>query len=425
MEEAKHFQSEMKYDLPTYREFQKLNVQAHLRNTIMYLIVTLCLLFLIFMLRYAANPVTLLLLSLLWLGVHLHQWHRIRSGGVEYKRMLRSNNGLPPEIRVIVDDSCIKTLNLNSSQEVTTPFTALRFLMESKNLLVLVDDLKMCHPVDKRNLEGGSAEELTAYLKQNCPKLKKRIRKGLLGRIAAYLCVAISVLALLVSLAHLLKIPEKLSGQLHNGMTYQQMAQELENLDIHISRQTIQEMVAYDAEYAMEYGDYYKHNPQASKVLDMLYWEGAGIYDSETGLWTPSSSGIYWFDMEVFDVSRMYTDFLMGVDAMDEALTFSGITEDYSSVNWETGTGIATVSFDYCGKTYHINASFDQDWFDPLVLTHVARILDQDTAPEKLWFTYDGQALFLYYGTPEQAEILAKKTGTIWLDPVKNPVYGG
>lgn len=415
----------MKYELPTYREFQKLNIQAHLRNTIMYFSVALCLLFLIFMLRYATSPVTLLLLSLLWLGIHLHQWRRNRSGGVEYRRLIRSNNGLPPEIRVIVEETGIKTLNLSSTQEVSTPFSALRYLMESKNLLVLVDDLKMCHPIDKRCMEGGSAEELTAYLKQNCPKLKKKIRTGRMGMIAQYLCIAVSILSLLVSLAHLLKIPEKLSGQLHNAMTYQQMAQELEILDIHISYQTIQELEAYDAEYAAEYGDYYKDNPRASKVLDMLYWEGAGIYDSETGLWTPSSSGVYWFDMEVFDVSRMYTDFLMGVDAMDEELTFSSITEDYSSVNWETGTGIATVSFDYCGKTYHINASFDQDWFDTLVLTHVARILDQDTAPEKLWFTYDGQALFLYYGTPEQAEILEKKTGAIWLDPVNNPVYGG
>lgn len=425
MEETKHFQSEMKYDLPTYQEFQKLNVAAHLRNTIMYFSVALCLLFLIFMLRYATRPSTLLLLSLVWIGIHLHQWHRSRSGGVEYKRMIRSNNGFPPEVSVAVMDSCVKTRNLNSSQEVTTSFSSLRYLMESKNLLVLVDDLKMCHPVDKRNLEGGSAEELTAYLKQNCPKMKKRIRKGNFGRVAQYLCIVICVLALLVSLAHLLKIPEKLSGQLHNAMTYQQMAQELETLDIHVSPRTIRELEAYDAEYALEYGDYYKDNPQASKVLDMLYWEGAGIYDSETDLWTPSSSGVYWFDMEVFDVSRMYTDFLMGVDAMDEALTFSGITEDYSSVNWETGTGIATVSFDYCGKTYHINASFDQDWFDPLVLTHVARILDQDTSPEKLWFSYDGQALFLYYGTPEQTELLAKKTGAIWLDPVNNPIYGG
>ncbi len=425
MEETKYFQSEMKYELPTYREFQKLNIEAHLRNTIMYFSVSLCLLFLICMLRYATRPVTLLLLSLLWLGIHLHQWHRNRSGGVEYKRLLRGNNGVPPEIRVIVEQTGVKTLNLSSTQEITTPFSSLRYVMGSKNLLVLVDDLKMCHPIDKRNLEGGSAEELTAYLKQNCPKLKKRIRTGRLGRIARYLCIAISILALLISLAHLLKIPEKFSGQLHNAMSYQQMAQELEILDIHISDQAIRELEAYDAEYAAEYGDYYKENPRASKVLDMLYWEGAGIYDSETGLWTPSVSGVYWFDMEVFDVSRMYTDFLTGVDAMDEVLTFSNISEDHSSVNWETGTGIVTVAFDYCGKTYYINASFDQDWFDPLVLTHVARILDQDTAPEKLWFTYDGQALFLYYGTTEQAEILEKKTDAIWLDPVNNPVYGG
>ena len=112
------------------------------------------------------------------------------------------------------------------------------------------------------------------------------------------------------------------------------------------------------------------------------------------------------------------------MDALDEGITFTNITEDYSSVNRETGLGIATVSFDYNGKTYHINASFDQDWIDPLVITHIARILDQDEAPEKLWYCYDGQALYLYYGTLEQQELLETKTGNYWLDPVNNPIYG-
>ena len=61
MEESKHFQSEMKYELPTYREFQKLNIQAHLRNTIMYFSVALCLFFLIFMLS----------LSVFWMAPRL------------------------------------------------------------------------------------------------------------------------------------------------------------------------------------------------------------------------------------------------------------------------------------------------------------------------------------------------------------------
>ena len=51
------------------------------------------------------------------------------------------------------------------------------------------------------------------------------------------------------------------------------------------------------------------------------------------------------------------------------------------------------------------------------------RILDQDDAPEKLWYAYDGQALYLYYGTPEQEALLENKTGYIWLDPVNNPLY--
>ncbi len=372
-----------------------------------------------------SSPVRLLLVSLFSLGLFVFLWFRERNGGIGYKRMLHGNNGSPPRLRIMVGDSGMKSLNLDINQEVTTTFPSIRYLMESKNLLVLVDDLKMCHPIDKQNLEGGSSEELTAYLKQNCPKLKKRIRTGRFGRICMYLCIGINILALIFSLVHLLEIPERLNGQLRNSMSYQEMALELESLEIYISEQTIREMEEYDAEYALEYGEYYQDNPTASKVLDLLYWEGAGVYDEEAGIWTPSPSGVYWFDMEYMDVSRMYTDFLNGVAALDDTLTFSNITEDCSRVDLESGEGLVIVGFDYLGKHYEFAAKYDYGWFDVEILRELALILDSDADPENLWYSLDGQALYLYYGTAEQAELLKKKTGTFWLEPVNNPLYNG
>lgn len=423
MEENICFQSEFTYDLPAYREFTKLNLEAHVRNTVMYISVSVCLIYLICMLDYVTSPLILLVLSLVWLGVHLLQWHRGRKGGLDYKRLLRSNNGVLLRQMILVEESGIKARNPDTEREYTDTFDAVRYMMESKQLLVLVNDLKMCYVFDKANLQGGSRDELVAFLREKCPKLRKRIRNGTLGRISKILCVAVTILALVFSLAHLLHIPEKLSGQLTNDMTYQEMAEELAPLGISISDQTIRELEAYDAEYAAEHGDYYRENPYASKVLDMLYWEGAGIYDEATDIWTPSPSGVYWFDLEVYDVSCMYTDFLNGLNAMDESLEFSNLSQDFSSVDWESGTGIAKVSFDFDSQHYEINLTFDQDWFDPLMLTHVARILDRDPSPEKLWYSLDGQAVFLYYGTADQAESLEKKTGAIWLDPVNQPLY--
>lgn len=424
MEEKVRFRSDLQYDLPKYKDLSSLTIQVQLPNTIAYLFASLCMIFLIFMLRYGTRPMTLILLSLFWLGALGFRWYRERSGGIGYKRLLHSSNETPPLIRIILDDSGMKTINLTINQEVTTQFAALRYMMESRNLLVLVDDLKLCHPIDKRTLEGGSREELLAYLRENCPKLKKRIRTGWFGRISQYLCIAVAILALLISLATLLHIPEKLSGQLTNDMTYREMAEELAPLGIAVSDQAIRELEAYDVEYAAEYGEYYEENPYSSKVLDMLYWEGAGFYDEETDIWMPSASGVYWFDLEVSDVSCMYTDFFSGLAAMDESLSFFNVSQDFSSVDWESGTGIVTVSFDFESQHYEINLTFEQAWFDPLMITHAARILDQDAAPEKLWYAPDGQALYLYYGTAEQAEMLGKKTGTIWLDPVNQPLNG-
>lgn len=422
MEETRCYQSEFRYDLPSYREFTKLNVETHHRNTFLFFFASACVIYLTFMLRYLTSPVTLLLLSLLWLGLHLFRWFRSRNGGLDYQRLLRSNNGIIPRQIVLVEESGIKSQNPDTGKDICDNFDSIRYMMESSNLLVLVNDLKMCHILDKRNLQGGCRGELVAFLRQKCPRLRKHIRTGRLGRISKILCIASCVIALFFSLMFLFHIPERLSGQLTNDMTYQEMAQELAPLGISISDQAIRELEAYDAEYAAEYGEYYKENPYASKVLDMLYWEGAGFYDEETDIWTPSTSGVYWFDLEIYDVSCMYTDFLAGVDAMNDSISFSNISQDFNSVDWASGTGIVTVSFDCNSQHYEINLTFEQDWFDTLILTHVARILDQDADPGKLWYSPDGQALYLYYGTAEQVEILEKKTGTIWLDPVNHPM---
>ena len=423
MDENVKFQSEFRYDLPLYKELVSLNIQTTSRQNFALLVAIASLCLILTMLPYVSNYMLYALLSLVYLGTLFYPAIRNRNGGVGYKQILRRNNGEIPRNVLLLGPFGIKTVNPDLDKEAVVSLDSIRRLHESKNLLILEDDLGLWHILNKNGLEGGSRDEVIAYLQESCPKLKKHIRTGRFGRFIRAACMVLCVLTFLASLFYLLEIPEKLSGQLSNSMSYQEMAAELEIVGIHISDQAIRELEEYDASYALEYGDYYKENRTASKVMDLLYWEGCGIYDEETGEWTPSTSGIFWFDMEAFNVSRMYTDLLTGVGAMDEALSFTNITEDYSSVNWDTGLGIATVSFDYCGKTYRINASFDQDWIDPLVITHIARILDQDDAPEKLWYAYDGQALYLYYGTPEQEALLENKTGYIWLDPVNNPLY--
>ena len=166
-----------------------------------------------------------------------------------------------------------------------------------------------------------------------------------------------------------------------------------------------------------EYGtDYYEDTESNTKIIDLLYWEGTGIYDSETGEWTPSASGIFWFDMEVWNAGAIYSDFFRGLRAMHPELNFTNLQEDYSRVDMEAGTGTVGLSFDLNGTHYEMDAEYYYDWFDEGILMQILRMLRTDENSENLYFVNDGQAVFLYYGSPEQVKQLERKTGLDFSD---------
>ena len=411
MNEESRFRSVFCITRERYMEFTKLNTECHFRNTLLLALPALCMAYLIFMLRYGTSAVTVLFLSILWLGILLWRLLRNRDGGLEYKRLLHANGGCVPCRKISITGSGILEPSEGTGKDILTSFDSVRFLMESENLLVVVTTLKLAHVFDKTTLEAGTRDDLVACLRQNCPRLQKRIRTGILGRIVQWVLLGITVLALIVSLAVLLDIPAKLSGRMTNSMSYQEMARELEAFDIHISDQAIAEIKAFDAEYALENGDYYDDNPYASKVYDLLCWEGTGSYSESDYSWTPSVSGVYWLDMEVMFVDRIYSDFFAGVSAMAPELNITDVTEDYSGVDWENGTGEVTVTFCLDGTTHTMKLSMMQDWIDLNVLYDLAKLLEQDQDPRSLWRCPDGQGILLYYGTEEQVQALSKKTG--------------
>lgn len=417
MEEKICFQSEVHYDLATHKEFQKISVENHLRTTMFGLLYVGCMVYLLSSLSYSFTAKSALALSLFSLCLWLFQWYRNRDGGIDYKRILRSNNCVIPHDLITLDENGITRRNLSTEKEISVEFSSIREILETKNLLILVDDLRIGHIIDKSTLTGGSRDALVSFLRKSCPKIKKRVRTGRFGRMVRYLMYSIAIFSLLASLAVLLHIPEKLTGQITNDMTYEEMAAQLAELDILIDPAVIEELKQYDGEYSdFLYPDY-------PKVMNLLSLEGMGRHDYDTWEWTPSTSGVYWFDTEVMDAGAIYTNFLRGVDAMNENLTFSNVTEDYSSVDMESGMGIVTVSFDYLGKSYSINAQYEYDWFDTNMLTHLGRILKADSDLKDLWYTFDGQGVLLYYGTVEQVLALEQKTGLYFLDPCNNPLY--
>ena len=428
MDEHTPIQSQVNYDLPMHKEFSRINADAYGRNTLFLSLAVLCVLYLISSFDSSFTVRMFLLFSVVFSVIQLVSWYKNKDGGLQYKQTLHNNGGHPPRQLVTLEADGLRQRNLDTDNEQLEAYDSIRFLMESKNLLICATELKLCFLIDKRTLTGGTRDELVALLREKCPNLKKRIRKGTLGRLMRYLILALVLIGVIAALAILLHIPEKLSGQITNDMTYEEIAEELAELDIHISPSTLDALAEYESQAGVFYSSY-------PKALELLSWEGMGTYEEtvfsqETGAevyaweWTPSESGVYWFDLEVMDCTSIYTDFFRGVDAMDETLTFSNVTEDYSGVDMSNGTGIVTVSFDYLDQHYTLSAQYEYDWFDTNMLSHMGLILNSDTDAEDLWYTFDGQGVLLYYGTEEEALALEKKTGLSFLDPVSQSLYG-
>lgn len=427
MEEKTVFQSEVQYDLTTYREFSKIYTFANSRTTISGIVYVLCMLCLLSALDFTAKFI--LALSLFTLGFGIFQWFRNRDGGIPYKRMLRNHSQIP-RYRITFGEYGIVTANIDTGKEVSHKYADMRYLIESERLLIPVDDLKTCHIIDKTTLTGGSPEELVSFLREKCPKLKKRVRKGHMGRCVWYLMRIVPVIMVLISLAVLLNIPKMVSGQINGNMSYEEISEELRPLGIEISPETIVELEQYDADNQLSF-----LSDGRSRTLNLLCWEGQGRFEKnvfhETLFaqaydisWTPSTSGVYWFDLETGEFGHTYSNFLTGISAMDSSLSFTNVEEKWLGDIHVSGQGEVDFSFDYLGKQYALTAQVQDDWFDTEMLYELGNILNRDPDPRNLWYLFEGQGLLLYYGTPEEAEALNQKTGLFFLDPVENHFYG-
>jgi hypothetical protein len=220
-----------------------------------------------------------------------------KKGDIQYKRMLQANSGSPSHLQQFFTESgvhCVNTLNGNQSHYGYDQF---RRVIESKDLLILVMVHRTCIIINKANLEGGSPAEFFAFMKSHCPQFKgKKPRKTTLGK---YLRCIFIVILVLGSIWAFMNIPafslaDRVFDRLHNDLSYQEMAEELSDMGIGICTRTINDLEDYDATFFSENGyDYYEDTGRYQKVADLLYWEGAGIYDWVKD-WDPSNSGIFW-----------------------------------------------------------------------------------------------------------------------------------
>ena len=135
-----------------------------------------------------------------------------------------------------------------------------------------------------------------------------------------------------------------------------------------------------------------------------LEMEGSGVYDYKNYTWAPSSSQIYAFDSEFFDVEGMYQIYLKGLQSISEGeLTFTDITTDYSKANFENRGGTVDVRFKLNGKECRFEAEFMGDWLDTHIRNEVNRCLEELCVEKRFYATDGGQGEIIFFCTEEWA----------------------
>lgn len=167
-----------------------------------------------------------------------------------------------------------------------------------------------------------------------------------------------------------------------------------------------------------EWTDYLTESVDLTEEMNQIdsiiyYCIGSGEYDDETWEWTPSSEQVYMFDMEVFNVGSMYTDFLHGImPLMGEEVRITDIEEDLSGVDEESGMGTQILRFRCNGNPYEFRAEAYYDWMDMNVMDFMNGVLRQENAGKQLWAAFDGgQGIIVFYNTEDWAKQYKKKMG--------------
>lgn len=394
------FKAETIHDLPIHKEFRFAAQCTSIRTNVTWIVCSVLLIWYIHHFDVALCVYLFLGIFACFLVSYLMQ--NSKKGDSSYRRLLEINQGQPRHAIHGFTEDGIHTTNVITGSQETIPYTLFAKLVETKNLFILMTKYRMCYILDKQNLEGGTPEEFAAFLLAHCPNIKKkRVSKPTLGKWIHRLFAAVLCIGTLIALLNLpfFNIWGKITGKIPPDMSYREISQELKPLGIHISEDTLENLEFYSSD---SYGN----------TLNLLCYEGFGQFTEDTWEWTPSTSGVYWFDTEFFYLDSMYTDFLHGVSAMHEDLDFENIQEDCSDVDWDSGKGTVSISFDWNDEHYTMEANCYGDWFDMDVLYELMEIVQESECAGELAYTYDGgQGCLLFYGERSVIKKLAYKTG--------------
>lgn len=413
--EKKEIQSEFVHDLKIQKEFLRCSVLTNRITGFSGILVILVLLWFFHKMLFVLEAPDVFSWSMLFLTALYLLFSGIqalvnRGGGISYKRNLVANNGKPVHSLVQFSEDAIVTVNLGNDNRATFSYDQVKSIRETENLFLCSMAYQLFLIVDKRTLTC-SREEFLQMLFARCSKVRqKRVRSHkpalILERVKWVVIAVLCVIA--VYLNPVLQISQRLHGQIHNGMTVAQIAQELAPLDIRLGDGETLEQLEH------MYGSAFFRS--GSKLESILYHVGLGEHDFDASTWTPSDSGVYYCSYWAYDCSTMYTDLLRGISALDpDNLRFEEVQEDHSQADWENYSGHITLSFSFSGKMHSLDAVFYEEWYDETILNALNAIITEETGRSLYFCDYQDMGCFVFYGTPDWAELFAARTG---LEPV-------
>lgn len=205
-------------------------------------------------------------------------------------------------------------------------------------------------------------------------------------------------------------------------MTDQEVVQVLQSIGIRVpegaAEETRKKMNEWDA-YSRRLGMTAFEPSAREYAANLLVSIGMGDYDYTAYTWTPTSSDVYAFDAEIFDIGNMYGLFLQGVQAIVPGFDCQNVTETLEE-NRETPTpeemiaaggqiseGTKTVSFTLNGHSYEKELDYYGDWFNEEAIAWINEVLQREGFDGRLHEFFDGgQGVILIYGSQDKADQL-------------------
>ena len=212
------------------------------------------------------------------------------------------------------------------------------------------------------------------------------------------------------------------------GIPHAETVTAFRNLGIDVPEETVREVEQSLTEMCASFS--IREEPWDFPLM-LLSRLGAGTYDFDTGDWTSTSTDVYSFDAEVFDIDHMYTLFLQGVSSIVPAFICTDVTEVIDGWDegwdeewgdgwdeewdeewgdgWDEGwdeewgngwdEGTTTVRFTLNQHTYERQLSFYGDWFNTEAIDWINEVLTAEGFDGQLCgFSDGGQGLILFYG---------------------------